>query len=58
MTGQLTFDDCTPDWPAAEPPPRQATAGTPYYLGPQSDLRGQRLRTTRIVTIPLHGDVL
>ena len=20
MTGQLTFDDCTPDWTAVEPP--------------------------------------
>jgi hypothetical protein len=56
MTGQLAFDDCTPDWPEPEPPARQRSAGTRYYPGPRSDLRGQRLRTSRIVTIPIVGE--
>lgn len=58
MNGQLTFDDCTPDWPAPEPPARQRPAGTRYYVGTQSDLRGQRLHTSRIVTIPITGEYL
>lgn len=58
MTGQLTFDDCAPDWPEPEPPPRQRPAGTRYYLRLQNDLWGQRLRTSRIVTIPISGEYL
>lgn len=58
MTGQLAFDDCTPDWAVAEPPPRQRPAGTRYYVPPCSDLRGQHLRTSRIVTIPINGEYL
>ena len=53
---QLAFDDCTPNWPEPEPPRRPA--GTPYHLGAQSDLWGQRLRTIRIVTIPIDGEFL
>lgn len=53
MTGQLAFD-----WAAAEPKPRRQTVGTPYHPGPQNDLRGQRLRTSRIVTIPIRGEYL
>lgn len=58
MTGQLAFDDCTPDWPVAEPKPRRRPAGTRYYPGPQSDLLGQRIRTSRIVTIPITQEYL
>lgn len=58
MNGQLTFDDCTPDWPTPEPPPRQRPAGTRYYPGPRDDLRGQRLGSSRIVTIPIRGEYL
>ena len=59
MNGQLSFDDCLPDWPALEP--RQRPAGTRYYLRPHSDLwdqvrRGRR--TSRIVTIPIRGEYL
>lgn len=61
MNGQLTFDDCAPDWPTPEPQPRQRTAGTRYYLRPHSDLwdqvrRGRR--TSRIVTIPISEEYL
>jgi hypothetical protein len=58
VNGQLSFDDCTPDWPVAEPPARQRPAGIRYHPGPQSDLWGQRLRTTLIVTIPIRGEYL
>jgi hypothetical protein len=58
VTGQLAFDDCTPEWPTPGPPPRRRPAGTRYHPGPQSDLRGQRLRTSRIVTIPISGEYL
>lgn len=60
VTGQLTFDDCAPDWHAAEPPPRQAPAGTRYRLGPQDDLRGQRIPDSRrrIVTVPTSQEYL
>lgn len=57
MTGQLAFDDCQPDWPTADPPPRRR-AGTRYHPGPSSDLRGQHLRTSRIVTIPISEEYL
>lgn len=56
VTGQLTLDDCLPDWPVAEPKTRRQSAGVGYYPGPQSDLRGQRLRARRIVTIPTSGE--
>lgn len=56
MSTQLTFDDCAPDWPVTEPPTRQRLAGTRYYLRLQNDLWGQRLRTSRIVTIPIAGE--
>lgn len=58
MTGQLALDDCMADWAVAEPKPRRQSAGTPYHLGPQDDLRGQRIRTTRIITIPTTGEYL
>lgn len=58
VTGQLAFDDCQPDWPVAEPQPRRPRAGTPYHLSPQDDLRGQRLRATRIVTVPISQEYL
>ena len=61
MTGQLTFDDCAPDWPEPEPRPQRRPAGTRYHVAPQSDLLGQRLhvrRTSRIVTIPISGEYL
>ena len=58
VTGQLTFDDCQPDRPAPDPPRRRRAVGTPYHLGPQDDLRGQRLRTIRIVTIPISQEYL
>lgn len=61
MNGQLTFDDCTPDWPVAEPPTPQPTTGTRYRLRLQNDLWGQRLHirsTSRIVTIPIRGEYL
>jgi hypothetical protein len=58
MTGQLALDDCTPDWTAAEPQPQRQSAGTRYYPSVLSDLRGQRLRTRRIVTIPTIGEYL
>lgn len=56
VNGQLAFDDCAPDWPVTEPPARQQSAGTRYHVPPCSDLRGQRLRTSRIVTIPIAGE--
>ena len=35
MTGQLTFDDCAPDWPAdPEPRPQRRPAGTRYHVAP------------------------
>lgn len=58
MTVQLTFDDCAPDWPTPEPPPRQRPASTRYYVPACSDLRGQHLRTSRIVTVPITGEYL
>jgi hypothetical protein len=30
VTGQLAFDDCTPEWPTPGPPPRRRPAGTRY----------------------------
>ena len=51
MSTQLSFDDCAPDWPVVEPPARQRSAGTRYHIPMRSDLWGQRLRTSRIVTI-------
>lgn len=58
VIGQLAFDDCTPDWTVAEPQPRPRPGGTRYHVGLYSDLRGQRLRTSRIVTIPTTGEYL
>lgn len=61
MTGQLAFDDCTPDWPEPEPQPRRRPAGTRYHLSLYSDLRGQHIhgiRTSRIVTIPITEEYL
>jgi hypothetical protein len=55
---QLTFDDCTPDWPVPDPLPRLRPVGTRYHLRPQDDLRSQHLRTSRIVTIPIRGEYL
>jgi hypothetical protein len=58
MTGQLTFDDCAPDWPAdPEPRPQRRPAGTRYHLRPQDDLRGQGIPDSRrrIITIPIAG---
>lgn len=53
---QLTFDDCTPDWPAPEPA-RQRPAGTRYWLRMNNDFWGQHLPVGRyrIVTIPITG---
>ena len=58
VTGQLAFDDCQPDWPVAAGVAVRPRAGTRYHLGPQDDLRGQRLRAIRIVTIPTTGEYL
>ena len=60
MTGQLTFDDCTPDWPAPEPPARQRPTGTRYHVPLRSDLWGQHLPAgrCRIVTIPIVEEYL
>ena len=59
MTGrQHAFDDCAPDWPDPAPAPKRPRTGIRYHPGPQSDLYGQRLRTTRITTIPLTGRYL
>lgn len=58
MNGQLAFDDCLPDWPEPEPPPRRRPVGTRYHPTVQSDLWGQRLRTRRIVTIPITQEYL
>lgn len=61
VNGQLTFDDCAPDWPEPEPQPQRRPASTRYHVAPQSDLLGQRLhvrRTSRIVTIPISGEYL
>ncbi len=60
VNGQLGLDDCTPDWPEPEPPPRRRPAGTRYHVPLQSDLYGQRLsrRTSRIITIPIRGEYL
>ncbi|MFM9616814.1 hypothetical protein ACKI14_02490 [Streptomyces turgidiscabies] len=58
MTGQLTFDDCTPDW--REPKPRRQSAGARYHLSPCSDLRGQRIPDSRrrIITVPISQEYL
>jgi hypothetical protein len=58
VNGQLSFDDCLPDWPAVDPQPQQHPAGTRYWPSPQSDLRGQRLPASRcrIITIPIVGE--
>lgn len=57
VTGvQLAFDDCDPDRP--EPEPLRHPAGTRFHLRPNDDLHGQRLRTIRIVTIPIRGEYL
>ncbi|ELP67630.1 hypothetical protein STRTUCAR8_08600 [Streptomyces turgidiscabies Car8] len=59
MKGQLTFDDCMTDWPAADRQPRQRPAGTRYLPRMQNDLWGQRLPgRCRIVTIPISGEYL
>lgn len=42
----------------AEPKPRRQSAGVGYHPGPQSDLRGQQLRTWRIVTVPISEEYL
>jgi hypothetical protein len=57
---QLTFDDCTPDRPAPEPPARQRPAGTRYLPRLHNDFWGQRLPVgrCRIVTIPICGEYL
>jgi hypothetical protein len=58
VNGQLTFDDCTPDWPVPEPPARQRPGGTRYHVPLQSDLWGQHLHGSRIVTIPIVEEYL
>lgn len=57
---QLTFDDCTPDWPTPEPQPRPSPAGTRYWLRTHNDFWGQHLPVgrCRIVTIPIIGEFL
>jgi len=57
---QLTFDDCTPDWPAPESPVRQHPADTRYHLRPQDDLRGQGIPDSRrrIITVPISQEYL
>lgn len=47
MTGQLTLDDCTPDWAEPEPPPRRQPGDhtpSPFDLRQHEmhDLRDQR----------------
>lgn len=60
MTGQLALDDCLPDWPTPDPPPRRRSAGTRYHLSPYSDLRGQRIPDSRrrIDTVPVREEYL
>lgn len=61
MTGQLTFDDCAPDWAVAEPQPRQPSAGTRYWVRLHNDFWGQRLHnrsTSRIVTVPVREEYM
>ena len=57
MTGQLTFDDCTPDWPATDQPPGDH-APSPFDLRQHEmrDLRDQRagpvaLRTAHTIDV-------
>lgn len=62
MNGQLTFDDCAPDWPTPDPPPRLRPAGTRYRPRLQNDFWGQRLHnrrsSSRIVTVPVREEYL
>jgi hypothetical protein len=59
VTGrQLTLDDCQPDWPHNPQPKPHRPRGTRYWPGLHHDFWGQRLRTRRIVTIPLTGSYL